>query len=604
MSSKKKKEFNYLLIPIIFILVVLPLITRLIIYSSGLSQYSWFSDYDVMTDFFVYYKGIAFLILTAISSIILITYMLLPFNKLKSMVLFIPIGIYILFVILSTARSINLSYSVNGGLGHFEGVFVILGYIIMMLYSYQVEKNEKDYKFILKTVIYSCLLMCFIGLLQVVGKDLIMMEWYQKLIIPRAYWKDYLGNLKIFLASHAVSLTLLDPDYAAIYLSMIISFLLVFILPSKTTNCATEKKSNLNNKERIVVTVTLIILTLLLFKTYARTGLVSLFITLLILGYFYKTQIMINWKKLLLIGVFGIIVFVGVDGLNHFRYVEKLIGTVKSLSREKSENPLEEIITNENNISIKYKGKEIAVSITDTDQTLVFQDDKGVNLTENYDRRNKTLNWEHFKDIQIYNENSENTNYILFIINNITWKFYKDNTKGYVFMNDFNKIDKLLKIDRFGFENYEDIASGRGYIWSRSIPLLKNTLFIGSGPDTYPLMFPQTDYVGKVNNCKTRYITIDKPHNFYLLTGIQTGIISLIAWLVFLLLYIIRSWQIYKNNQLSSLRDKMGFGCLLAVISFMSNGFFNDSSLQTSPIFYVLLGLGMDINHQLQKEIS
>ncbi|MDD3174076.1 MAG: O-antigen ligase family protein, partial [Herbinix sp.] len=140
-----------------------------------------------------------------------------------------------------------------------------------------------------------------------------------------------------------------------------------------------------------------------------------------------------------------------------------------------------------------------------------------------------------------------------------------------------------------------------GYIWSRSIPLLKDTLLLGNGPDTFPIVFPQSDYVGKANNCKTPYTLIEKPHNFYLMIGIQTGIISLISFLVFYLIYLMKSFRIYKNNNFSTLKARIGLGCLVSTLSFMISGFFNDSSLQTTPIFIVLLGLGMDINYKLGK---
>jgi len=38
----------------------------------------------------------------------------------------------------------------------------------------------------------------------------------------------------------------------------------------------------------------------------------------------------------------------------------------------------------------------------------------------------------------------------------------------------------------------------RGYIWSRSLPLLRNTILVGYGPDTFAMNFPQHDIAGKV----------------------------------------------------------------------------------------------------------
>ncbi|HMA60603.1 MAG TPA: hypothetical protein VKN64_09940 [Halanaerobiales bacterium] len=60
------------------------------------------------------------------------------------------------------------------------------------------------------------------------------------------------------------------------------------------------------------------------------------------------------------------------------------------------------------------------------------------------------------------------------------------------------------------------LGLSRGFIWSRSLPLLKETWLLGFGADTYPIYFPQDDNVGKlITFDKTRKI-MDKPHNMYL----------------------------------------------------------------------------------------
>lgn len=55
------------------------------------------------------------------------------------------------------------------------------------------------------------------------------------------------------------------------------------------------------------------------------------------------------------------------------------------------------------------------------------------------------------------------------------------------------------------FKGHERSLSGRGYIWGRTIPLLKKFLLWGSGPDTFTVKFPQTDYVMKVNTGLNMY---------------------------------------------------------------------------------------------------
>ena len=55
----------------------------------------------------------------------------------------------------------------------------------------------------------------------------------------------------------------------------------------------------------------------------------------------------------------------------------------------------------------------------------------------------------------------------------------------------------------------ERLGSGRGYIWSRSIPLIKQAGFMGLGADTYPEYFPQNDFKGK--DATLVYYKLERP---------------------------------------------------------------------------------------------
>jgi hypothetical protein len=281
-----------------------------------------------------------------------------------------------------------------------------------------------------------------------------------------------------------------------------------------------------------------------------------------------------------------------------------MLGTVQSFYDEDGNHSLQEILTNPKEVSIRYKGDTVLVAFSEErkDNTLVFHNEVGDDISGYYNSEEHILHWKQFEEIRLYIEDIEKESYIYCIINGTTWRFYQDKQKGYLYLNDFGKLDRLLKIERIGFENTEDIGSGRGYIWSRSLPILKDTIFIGKGPDTYPLVFPQSDYVGKANNCKTPYTLIEKPHSLYLMIAIQTGVLSLLALIGFCMIYLLKSFRIYEDNNLTTLKERMGLGCLLATLSFMISGIFNDSSLQTTPVFFVLLGLGMDINYKLTRK--
>ena len=44
------------------------------------------------------------------------------------------------------------------------------------------------------------------------------------------------------------------------------------------------------------------------------------------------------------------------------------------------------------------------------------------------------------------------------------------------------------------------LFTGRGYIWRKTLPLLKNTIIFGHGAGTFGLYFKQFDYAGLLNS--------------------------------------------------------------------------------------------------------
>ena len=80
-----------------------------------------------------------------------------------------------------------------------------------------------------------------------------------------------------------------------------------------------------------------------------------------------------------------------------------------------------------------------------------------------------------------------------------------------------------------GLESFYSIATGRGYYWANSLPIIKNCIIVGHGLGTFGLYFNQTDFVGSLNTHGTVYTLVDHPHNMYIQIAVQTGVISLIA---------------------------------------------------------------------------
>ena len=122
--------------------------------------------------------------------------------------------------------------------------------------------------------------------------------------------------------------------------------------------------------------------------------------------------------------------------------------------------------------------------------------------------------------------------------------------------------------------------------------------FIGSGPDTFAEVFPQEDYAGKLVYSDRPDMIIEKAHNDYLTKWVQTGGISLICILVFYVLFIRLGWRFFFQKKtafhaIDTMQRRLGLGCYIACLSYMFTSLFNDSTLQTSPFFWVFAGIAL-----------
>ena len=177
------------------------------------------------------------------------------------------------------------------------------------------------------------------------------------------------------------------------------------------------------------------------------------------------------------------------------------------------------------------------------------------------------------------------------------------NDAGIQLVDDYTYEPKeFVEPPAIGFKGKERMGSARGYIWSRSLPLLKDTVFIGVGPDAFAFEFPQDDILGKWYAYNTPNMIVDKPHNLYLQIAINQGVIALIAFLVLVGTYVVQGIRLYGLKKGYSTLEILGSAVLLAIIGYLGAGIFNDSVVPVAPIFWILLGTGMATNFMVAKE--
>jgi len=160
-------------------------------------------------------------------------------------------------------------------------------------------------------------------------------------------------------------------------------------------------------------------------------------------------------------------------------------------------------------------------------------------------------------------------------------------------------IDLAVPIPAIGFYGNETWGSNRGHIWSRTLPLMPARTIIGSGPDTYTLVFPQNDVIGKARFHGHPYIPIDKAHNVYMQAWVTTGGISALALIFLFGFYLFSTFVALVRSRMSEGMFIFGlrFGLLAGISAFTVSALATDSTIGSSGVFYLLLGLGYGVNY-------
>lgn len=596
-NTSTNRTSTWLLLPIILIISVLPFITKYKEYYTNLSVFPWFTYNDLYADFFLYYKQKFFLVIVFIMALIVIIKAYVDKRNIVYSHILIPLGIYGLLALISSIASKYRKYSFAGVHEHFESVFVLLGYCLIVYYCMQVIKTEEDVRLIVNCFLVSILVMSLLGLTQYIGKDFFATDLGKKIILPRAHWST-MDTLEFNFEKNRVYLTMYNPNYVGSYSAMVISFLLVL--------------AALTKKRKWMIPVYLLAvvgISLCLFGSKSKTGIIGLAVA----GIFALFMLSKYLLKYFYLSIPMLLLLLSVVILYNKANDNMIVNSIKKATVfTKSEPPLQEIITGDDEVIIKYNDNQLHIQfeIEDDYGNFIVTDSQGKTVEMDYltDTNEFQLVDDRFPNFRLGADLYKDIYLFYVTINNINWFFTNQTPDGtYYYMNQYGKMDKIITPPHALFSGYERYASGRGYIWSRTLPLLKKHIILGSGADTYVMTFPQQDYVGLYNYGFSDQL-LTKPHNLYLQIGVQTGVLSLIAFLIFYGMYFISSIKLYIKGKYNSYFAQVGIAILVASVAYMVLGLANDSSLTVAPVFWALIGLGITVNKLakpfIEKEIA
>lgn len=331
----------------------------------------------------------------------------------------------------------------------------------------------------------------------------------------------------------------------------------------------------------------------------SRASYASMIITTIIIAVIIRKQLITLWKPIVCIISCFIFIFIGLNCLSSGYISSRMVSALTAQDMHAEDKYVDKIK------DFKIDGSHLTLYCTDSQLKLVANDRRILF----FDEGNNELEWnssgQDERDSRITLPDSRYHGYILMVSENLikvqkgkSYLYFAVINDSFYFLNSRGTLIEDFTAEKFGFEGMERFASGRGYIWSRTLPLLSHTLFWGYGPDTFAMCFPQNDYKGKLNFMYDANLIIDKPHNMYLQTAVNTGVLSLVAFLGILAYYILSSISLYRSSTLESFYSKAGLAIFISIIGYMISGLFTDSTVSVSPVFWILLGVGMGINRQ------
>jgi hypothetical protein len=593
---EKKKDLSwYYLLPILFIVGILPLIVfAKVIEVEGLERINWKGG-ATSIDFFSYYKSVIFVAISYVSVILLVLLRLtgqFRFRILKYHIKFyIPLAVYIVFVIASFFNADYRIVASRGFIELFQGVYVLIGYALVVAAVMNYVQNEKHVRAIVGAYILVGSVTAVIGIGQYFGFDFFRTMFARYLILPE-YLHHIAETLEFTFGKYTIYATMYNTNFVGSFAAILLplSFALFMYAEDK--------------RQVILSGIFVALMAFVWVGSNSRAGYLGVAFGFIFVILLFRKQLKQNVKRLSAVLVSFLVIVIIMNAASGGRVLREFgsldIGAetqrleTGSQERPRFENLIFDgnslaIITAAESIKILYDGTQMTfedmegnpLAIQIIGQSIIFTDNKYIDYIIKLEEDKGKFN------VQAYNQSLD----IYFTADG----FRMAGSGGVLGVTDHPSRLSIM-------DGYDRFASSRGYIWSRSLPMLKNTFFIGYGPDMFTIKFPQRDYVGKINAYNNPSIIVDKPHNMYLQIGINTGFISLLALLSVYLMYFIDSMRLYYKRDLKTLLDYVGIGAFTGMMAYLGAAFFNDQIISVAPLFYVMVGLGIAINGIIKKQ--
>ena len=498
----QKYRFKIRLLPVIAFTAIVLVLLKAYNYSLDIGHMENvpISSETELWDIFCHVKASAILIIT-LSAALTMGYLLITGQmKLKKNIIYIPMIVYIVFVLISYLLSDYRQVAWIGGVSRFEGTRVILCYIFMLFYTINIVDDIMDVISIVVPTLCGILIACIIGLTQLWGHDILATEVSRVLIAGEQ-------TIETNFKPGQVYQTVYNMNYVGMYLALIIPILLVTIYTLyKIYKEHKAYQYRISNNQLIAIIIfSIILLIVIALNVYGSSSLGGVLGILASITMLIILNLKNKWKSIVIF-IISVTCFVGILAIVYIAGID-------------NRKCIDYFITGMDYITTSVDGKEITVYYIRSDNSYELRDCDGNLLSMSESKRRERFykpNDKRYGEKLAFGLRNEAGEHIIEIdADEEEFIFRLDEEKGALYRNPFGNEVSLRKVPAIGFNGHLSAGSGRAYIWSRTIPLLKNYLFIGSGADTFFMIFPHDDYAGKYSSLTLLNIIFDKPHSMY-----------------------------------------------------------------------------------------
>ena len=613
MTNVKKTDYTALAIffPAVIALGLIPILMHAtIVVSELIDTYRIFKGTDadgvyLNVDVFSQCKAFAVVLLAMIMLVLALVCCVYLFRRVekRSLVYVGASVVYVVMALISAACSNYTEIAFNGVYDRAEGFYTTACYFVLFLFTMYAFKTTQNFRYVILALFFCVGVNAVLGIFQATGNNLLGTDWLSTLVIDRDY-KDMIElNENIYSTS----------VYGALYHYNYVGSFTGMIVPLFTTLLIFDKRVS----HKIAFAVFDALAIFLLMASTARSGIVAVAAAIIVGIVIFWRVIISHWKAS--VSVVGAVAVAAV-GANFalggalferipslFSDVIELIAPAEGETDLYSTLPLREISYNsDGSLALVAQTDTLNITFDRASEQYLFTDSEGESV-EMYENLDGTINPNDERYSGLTMEFLCSSDLLEYDDTLFVW-FYDDDSSILTFMlfgeNTICLVDPTtgervtpVNAEHIGFEGKERIGSSRGYIWSRTIPMLKNCLITGYGADTFAYEFPQTDYLAKYYSYDEGfYITVDKAHNMYLQIFFSNGLIALIAFLGICLFYLVDSLRLYALRREYRMEQIFGVSVMLAVVGYLTAGMFNDSVVSVAPVFFILLGTGCALN--------